>query len=155
MASRAHVMSKRIAIACCTAALAAAALPSVVLGSKQGQYAGKIKGEPGSEITFKVDRRGNDLHVKVFRFSATNVPTKCGGAPDTTEYSLPGYFGLRIKKGRFHIKDSPTGFRDESLFVLRGVVKGHGKARGTLRIVDDFDVVGVCDTGELAWRAHK
>jgi hypothetical protein len=96
------------------------------------------------------------MHVKVFRFSVTGVPTDCAGTPDTTDYSLPGYFGLRIREGgRFHIKDSPSGFRDESLFVLDGELRRGGRASGKLRIVDDFDVVGVCRTGRLDWSAHK
>ena len=69
----------------------------------------------------------------LFRFSASKVPTKCGGASDTTGYSLPGYFGLPIKNGgKFHIKDSPSGFRDDSLFVMRGKLRGHGRAKGSL-----------------------
>jgi len=142
-------------IACCGVAIALLALAALALASKQGQYEGKVKGAPGSEITFKVDRRKDEVHVKVFRFSATNVPTECAGAPDATEYSLPGYFGLRIKDGRFRIKDSPSGFRDDSLFVLHGVVEGHGLASGTLRIIDDFDFLPTCDTGKLDWTAHK
>jgi hypothetical protein len=143
-------------IACCSAAIALLALAGLALASRQGEYEGKVKGAAGSEISFKVDRRKGEKNVKVFRFSATKVPTKCGGASDRTEYSLPGYFGLPIKNGgRFHIKDSPSGFRDDSLFVMRGRLTGHGKARGTVRIVDDFDFMPLCDTGRLDWAAHK
>lgn len=143
-------------IACCGAAIALLALPALVIASQQGQYKGKVKGAAGSEITFKVDHRKGEKHVKVFRFSATNVPTKCGSATDTTEYSLPGYFGLRIKEGgKFRIKDSPSGFRDDSLFVMRGQLEGQGRASGTLRIVDDFDFLSTCNTGKLEWSADK
>jgi hypothetical protein len=123
--------------------------------ARQGEYDGKVKGAPGSEITFKVDRRKGEKHVKVFRFEATGVPTDCGGSPDTTEYGLPGYFGLRIREGRFRIKDSPSGFRDDSLFVLHGRVKPGGRAKGTLRIVDDFDNIPTCSTGRVRWAASK
>lgn len=143
-------------IACCGAAIALLALAGLALASRQGEYAGKVKGSAASEISFKVDRRKGEKNVKVFRFSATKVPTKCGGASDTTEYSLRGYFGLPIKNGgRFHIKDSPSGFRDDSLFVMRGKLTGHGRAKGKLRIVDDFDFTPTCDTGRLDWKAHK
>lgn len=132
------------------------ALPAIGLSSRQGEYDGKVKGAAGSEISFKVDRRKGEKNVKVFRFSASKVPTKCGGASDTTEYSLRGYFGLPIKNGgKFHIKDSPSGFRDDSLFVMRGELTGHGRARGSVRIVDDFDFTPTCDTGRLDWKAHK
>lgn len=130
-------------------------LPAIAMSSRQGEYEGKVKGAAGSEISFKVDRRKGEKNVKVFRFSASKVPTKCGGASDTTEYSLPGYFGLRIKHGKFHIKDSPSGFRDDSLFVMRGKLTRHGTARGTLRIVDDFDFTPLCNTGRLDWAARK
>jgi hypothetical protein len=130
-------------------------LPAIAMSSRQGEYDGKVRGAAGSEISFKVDRRKGEKNVKVFRFSATKVPTKCGGASDATEYSLPGYFGLRIKKGKFHIKDSPSGFRDDSLFVMRGKLTGQGRAKGRLRIVDDFDFTPTCDTGRLHWKAHK
>ena len=143
----------RIAIVGTIAAVLALAAPAPA--SKQGEYEGRVKGAPGSEITFKVDRRKGEKHVKVFRFEATGVPTDCGGTPDKTDYGLPGYFGLRIRGGAFHIKDSPSGFRDESLFVLDGELGSGGRASGTLRIVDDFDVVGVCRTGRLDWSAHK
>ena len=146
-------MGRVVLLGTITAALALAASAPA---SKQGNYDGTVKGAPGSEITFKVDRRKGEKHVKVFRFEATGVPTDCGGTPDTTDDGLPGYFGLRIRDGgRFHIKDSPSGFRDESLFVLDGKLAGGGRASGTLRIVDDFDVVGVCRTGRLEWSAHK
>ena len=137
-------------------AIATLAAAAPAGASKQGRYEGSVKGAPGSEITVKVDRRKGDVRVKVFRFSATGVPTDCGGSPDITDYTLPGYFGLRIHAdGTFHIKDSPSGFRDESLFVVHGAMGSRGKAKGTLRIVDDFDVVGVCRTGVLDWSASK
>jgi hypothetical protein len=137
-------------------AVAALMLPAGAAASRQGDYEGKVKGAPGSEITFKVDRRKNQKHVKVFRFTATDVPTDCAGSSDTTELSLPSYFGLRIRDGgTFHIKDSPSGFRDESLYVVDGEIGRSGKASGTLKIVDDFDVVGVCRTGVVRWTASR
>src|SRR5918998_984199 len=134
---------------------AALALAAPAPAAKQGDYDGRVKGAPGSEITFNVDRRKGEKHVKVFRFEATGVPTDCGGSPDTTEYGLPGYFGLRIRDGRFHIKDSPSGFRDDSLFVLHGRLRPGGRAKGTLRIVDDFDNTPTCSTGRVRWSASK
>ena len=112
--------------------------------------------EPQTEITFRVDRRKGERNVKVFRFTALNLPTTCGGVSDTTEYSLPGYFGLKIKENRkFGITDSPSGFRDDSLFVMRGQLKRGGRAEGTVRVIDDFDFLPTCDTRKLDWRAHK
>ena len=137
-----------------TALAAAAAAPA--LASKQGEYEGRVKGAPNSAITFKVDRRKGEKHVKVFRFEAGGVPTSCAGSPDKTGYGLPGYFGLRLREGgTFHIKDSPSGFRDDSLFVLDGKLEAGGEASGTLKIVDDFDLLPTCNTGKVAWSASK
>jgi hypothetical protein len=131
-------------------------LPAVAVAGKQGDYQGQVVGEPQTEITFRVDRRKDEKNVKVFRFTALNLPTTCGGVSDTTEYSLPGYFGLKIKENRkFGITDSPSGFRDDSLFVMRGQLKRRGRAEGTVRVTDDFDFLPTCDTRKLDWRAHK
>ena len=149
-------MDRLPGIALVGAAIAAIAVPAAAFGSKQGDYEGKVRGAPGSEITFKVDRRKGEKHVKVFRFDASGVPTKCAGSPDKTGYGLPGYFGLRLRDGgRFHIKDSPSGFRDDSLFVLKGKVERGGRASGTLRIVDDFDFLPTCNTGVVDWSASR
>jgi hypothetical protein len=138
------------------AAAAAVALPAPASASRQGDYEGRVKGAPGSEITFKVDRRKGEKHVKVFRFDASGVPTSCADSPDKTGYGLPGYFGLRLREGgKFHIKDSPSGFRDDSLFVLHGKLEAGGEAGGTLKIVDDFDLLPTCNTGKLDWSARK
>jgi hypothetical protein len=135
--------------------LAALLLAAAAGAARQGEYDGRVKGAPNSNITFEVDRRKDELHVKVFKFSADRVPTHCPGGPDTTGYSLPGYFGLRIKDGKFHIKDSPSGFRDDNLFVLHGRLRPGGRAKGTLRIVDDFDDIPTCSTGRVRWSASK
>jgi hypothetical protein len=149
-------MGRMMWIALLGAAIAVVAMPAAALGSKQGDYEGRVKGAPGSEITFKVDRRKGEANVKVFRFNATEVPTDCAGSPDKTEYGLPGYFGLPLRDGgKFHIKDSPSGFRDDSLFVLHGRVERGGRASGTLRIVDDFDLLPTCSTGVVDWSASK
>ena len=152
---RAAVNTRGLAFTACPV-LAALVLAAPSAASKQGEYDGRVKGAPGSEITFKVDRRKGDKHVKVYRFNATGVPTDCAGSSDTTEYGLPGYFGLRLRNGgKFHIKDSPSGFRDDSLFVLHGRVERGGRASGTLKIVDDFDLLPTCSTGVVDWSAHR
>jgi hypothetical protein len=150
-----HRRGYMVLAAATVAALVAAGAAAPAPALKQGAYEGKVKGAPGSEITFRVDRRKGDEHVKVYRFTATNVPTKCGGAPDTTEYGLAGYFGLRLRSGKFHAKDSPSGFRDDSLFVVHGKVGAGGRAHGTLQIVDDFDNLPTCDTGVVDWSASR
>lgn len=137
------------------AAVAALAFAASATASKQGEYEGRVKGAPDSEITFKVDRRKDQKHIRVYRFNAEKVPTDCGGNPDTTEYGLGGYFGLRLRNGKFHLKDSPSGFRDDSIIVVHGKVEAGGRAHGTLRIVEDFDNLPTCSTGVVDWSASK
>lgn len=150
------------AIACWLACVAAVAVAIPALaGSKRSSpgrphdYVGKIDGEKGSRVSFQVIEKPNgNLGVK--RFTVKDAPTKCGGSNDTTSYGLPGYFSLRVEEnGRFHVKDSPSGFRDESLFVVRGKLQGGGEANGWLRVIDDFDFMPICDTRRLDWTAHK
>ena len=134
----------------------AIALPGLASGGSKGDYVGKVKGAESSEITFDVIRKPSGK-LGVHEFTIKDAPTTCSSvSDDTTSYALGGWFSLSVSEnGRFHVRDSPSGFRDKSLIVIKGKLRRHGRASGWLRVVDDFDVVGVCDTGRLDWAASK
>jgi hypothetical protein len=130
--------------------------PIVAHATAVGDYAGGVKGEPASFLTFDVDKVKGKRKVR--RIITANIPFDCDvGTPGATQtMRVLGSYRINKRK-RFRgtgeailIGADPTG-------KIRGQLRKGGKAVGKIRLFGELDgVVGSdCDTGVVEWRAEK
>jgi hypothetical protein len=124
-----------------------------------GNYHGAVKGDPDSSINFELKRTDSGKR-RVTGFVAAQLDFTCeGGDPGQTSGVLLNR-GFRVKRDRsFGGRADATILGFDPPARLRGKLRRHGRAVGTIRVHGEIDPQNQpavdCDTGVQAWRAKR
>jgi hypothetical protein len=126
-------------------------LSFILLTPALGQkFKGEVDGADEAKVSFKLNKQDGEP-VEVRPFKATKLPTQCGASTYTTSTG-PVHYKVH-GKGRFGGRKEFEELRSSYTVIVHGRLLGGGEAKGTLRVIDDYDYSGTCDTGRLDWTA--
>ena len=148
----------RAGLALAIAAMIGAATAVPAFGVFLTQYEGPVKGDPIATVGFNLRKSANGVK-RVKGFFESQVQYTCeGGASGRASPLAVEEGGFRVKHGEFSGSSSfltPVG---DPRLTVKGELRPHGVARGTLRLTGHLDETtpsARCDTGKVEWRALK
>jgi hypothetical protein len=113
-------------------------------------YEGSVtSGRPG-KIEFVLQRKHGELKVKDFHADA--LFWECSSGSYNFEQNF-GIRGIEVHNRRFEITKEIFESRDSFTAHVDGRLRRGGRATGTLRFFNGFDLTPICDTGVLEWKA--
>lgn len=133
-----------------TAIIATLAMFAIGAQAQAALYVGKVKGDPGSEVSFKTIKQDNG-NKKVTEMEFDGLDADCADG----DGSLGG--PIYAEDGRIRDNEFDVEYKD-SLFNQRfaGELKPNDKASGIVKVRADFELpTGTCRTDKLEWTATK
>jgi hypothetical protein len=151
-------LRSRALLALAVAAVVGALVAAPALGAFFADYQGPVKGDPIASVGFNLRKSANGVK-RVKGFFESEVEYTCeGGASGRATPLAMEEGGFRVKHREFSGSSSfltPVG---DPRLTVKGELRPHGLARGTLRLTGHLDETtpsARCDTGKVEWRAEK
>jgi hypothetical protein len=147
-----------LALALAVAAVIGAVAAAPALGIFLTDYQGTVKGDPTAMVGFNVRKSANGVR-RVKAFFEDQVEYTCeGGASGRAGPLQMEDAAFRVKHGEFSGSSSFLTPAGDPRLTVKGKLRPHGVARGTLRLTGHLDEAAPsarCDTGKVEWRAEK
>jgi hypothetical protein len=148
----------RAGLALAFAAVVGAVAAAPALGAFISEYQGPVKGDPSATVGFNLRKSANGVK-RVKGFFESEVQYTCrGGASGRANPLAMEEGGFRVKHGEFNGSTSFLTPIGDPRLTVKGELRPHGAARGTLRLTGHLDQTtpsARCDTGKVEWRAEK
>ena len=149
---------RRAGLALAVAAVVGAVAAVPALGIFLTDYQGTVKGDPTAIVGFNVRKSANGVR-RVKSFFEDQVQYTCvGGASGRARPLQMEDAAFRVRHRQFSGSSSFLTPAGDPRLTVKGKLRPHGAARGTLRLTGHLDEAAPsarCDTGKVDWRARK
>ena len=143
--------TSRVAAGTVLAVVSARAI-SAAAPAKGGDHAykGQILDSKG-KVEFSLER--DKGHRWVMHFHANDFPYTCpDGSSRTTSFGIKR---MKVRGREFEGYTSFGDFRGDEYAEAEGRLRSNGRASGIVTYWNGFDGIGLCESGELEWSAHR